>query len=275
MISTSGRLSSDYFEKETTVKHSFLLPSLAAVLAVVLGGYVTNAGETRQVIVLKLDDVVAYRSEDGSPVSDRWQRITDFLKVSEIKASYGIIGFSLEEDNEAYFDWIKDLHKSGLIEFWNHGYRNRKATDKTGEFEGSSEEQRAALEKTQRLAKEKLGIELKAFGPHWSGTNKHTTRALEGIPEIKIWFYGRKGATKFIFPRFLTLEYPTHVADFAKFKAAYERVGHDKKCLALQGHPNSWNDERWANFVKIIDYLRSKGCLFMTPSEYMAKALRH
>jgi hypothetical protein len=42
----------------------------------------------------------------------------------------------LEEDNQAYFDWIKDLHKSGLIEFWNHGYSNRKATDKTGEFEG-------------------------------------------------------------------------------------------------------------------------------------------
>ena len=257
------------------MKLSFLLPTLAAVLAVVLPGHVTNAGETPQVIVLKLDDVVAYRSEDGSPVSPRWQRITDFLKASEIKASYGIIGFSLEKDNEAYFDWIKDLHKSGLIEFWNHGYRNRKATDKTGEFEGSFEEQKAALEKTQRLAKEKLGIELKAFGPHWSRTNKHTARALEGIPEIKIWFYGRKGTTKFIFPRFLTLEYPVHVPDFAKFKAAYERVGHDKKCLALQGHPNSWNDERWANFVKIIDYLRSKGCLFMTPSEYMAKVSRH
>jgi peptidoglycan/xylan/chitin deacetylase (PgdA/CDA1 family) len=235
------------------------------------GGYVTNAGETPQVIVLKLDDVVAYRSEEGSPVSDRWQRITDFLKASEIKASYGIIGFSLEKDNEAYFDWIKDLHKSGLIEFWNHGYRNRKATDKTGESEGSFEEQRSALEKTQRLAKEKLGIELKAFGPHWSGMNKHTARALEGIGEIKIWFYGPEGTTKFIFPRFLSLEYPTHVPDFAKFKAAYERVGHDKKCLALQGHPNSWNDERWANFVEIIDYLQSKGCLFMTPSEYMAK----
>ena len=194
------------------------------------------------------------------------------LQESDIKASYGIIGFSLEEDNKAYFDWIKDLHASGRIEFWNHGYRNRKGTDKTGEFEGSFEEQKASLERTQRLAKEKLGIELRAFGPHWSGTNAATARALEGIPEIKMWFYGPKDSSKFVFPRVLTLENPTHVPDFAKFKAAYERVGHDKKCLALQGHPNSWNDERWDNFVKIIDYLKSKGCVFMTPSEYMALA---
>jgi peptidoglycan/xylan/chitin deacetylase (PgdA/CDA1 family) len=200
--------------------------------------------------------------------------VTDFLRESGIHGSFGIIGFSLEEDNQPYFDWIKKLHESGLIEFWNHGYRIRKATDKTGEFEGSFEEQKVALERTQRLAKEKLGIELKAFGPHWSGTNEDTARALDGIPEITMWFYGPTDSGKFVFPRFLTLENPTHVPDFAKFKEAYDRVGYDKDCLALQGHPNSWDDERWANFLKIIDFLKSKGCVFMTPSEYMAKAKR-
>ena len=94
----------------------------------------------------------------------------------------------------------------------------------------------------------------------------------QGISEIQIWFYGPEDSKKFILPRFLSLENPTHVPDFTKFKAAYERVGHDKKCLTLQGHPKSWNDERWDNFVKIIEYLKSKGCVFMTPSEYMALA---
>jgi peptidoglycan/xylan/chitin deacetylase (PgdA/CDA1 family) len=225
--------------------------------------------EAPQVIVLKLDDVVAHRSPDGLPVSPRWQRITDFLKESNVKASYGIIGFSLEEDNQAYFDWIRDLHKSGLIEFWNHGYRHRKDTDKTGEFEEAFPTQKVALERTQQLAKEKLGIHLKAFGPHWSGTNKGTVKALQSIPEITMWFYGPADSSKFIFPRALTLEKPTHVPDFDKFRTAYERVGHDKKCLALQGHPNSWDEERWEAFVKIIDYLKSKGCVFMTPSEYL------
>ena len=128
-----------------------------------------------------------------------------------------------------------------------------------------------ALERTQLLAQQKLGIELRVFGPHWSGTNEHTTRALKGIPEILMWFYGREDSGKFIFPRYLTLEYPTHVPDFSKFKDAYATVGHDKPCLVLQGHPNSWNDERWNEFVKIIEFLKSRGCVFMTPSEYFAK----
>lgn len=165
--------------------------------------------------------------------------MVDFLNESNIKASLGIIGFSLEEDNPAYFDWIKNLDASGRFEFWNHGYRNRKASDKIGEFEGSYEQQKAALERTQRLAREKLGIELKAFGPHWSGTNQDTARALDEILEIKMWFHGREGSKKLVFPRILTLENPTHVPDFSKFTAAYDRVGRDKECLVLQGHPKS------------------------------------
>ena len=113
--------------KEITVKFTFLFGLAVTILGVASPWHVAEAGETPQVIVLKLDDVVAYRSQDGSPVSPRWQRITDFLKERDIKASYGIIGFSLEDDNQAYFDWIRQMHESGLIEFWNHGYRNRRA----------------------------------------------------------------------------------------------------------------------------------------------------
>ncbi len=256
-----------------TVKLPFLLPISVAVVLVASLEALANGGdtpdETPQVIVLKLDDVVAHPLPNGLPVSPRWQRITDFLKETNTKASYGIIGSSLEKDNQAYFEWIKNLHKSGLIEFWNHGYRSRKATDKTGEFEGPFEEQKYALERTQNLAQQKLGIQLKAFGPHWSGTNADTAIAMKEIPEIAMWFYGPETSSKFVFSRFLTLENPTHVPDFDKFQTAYEKVGHDKKCLALQGHPMSWDDERWAGFVRIIGYLKSKGCIFMTPSEYI------
>jgi len=251
------------------VKLAFLLPATAVAVTLALVGHVADADEASQVIILKLDDVVAQRSPNGSPVSPRWQRITDFFKESGIKASYGIIGYSLEEDNQAYFDWIKGLHQSGQVEFWNHGYRNRKATDTAGEFEGGFEEQRAALEKTQRLAKAKLGLELKAFGPHWSGTNAHTARALKGISEISMWFYGPADSGKFAFERVLTLENPTFVPDPVKFKTLYERVGRGKRCLALQGHPNAWDDKRWEGFVEIIAFLKSKGCVFMTPSEYL------
>ena len=253
-----------------TMNQKFLVAIVGVCIAGASAAMTVGAAEpsqtSAQVIILKLDDVVG-------PPSPAWQRITEFLRTSRIKASYGIIGYSLEEDRPEYFDWIKDLHRSGQIEFWNHGYRNRQGSDKSGEFEGSYEEQKNSLERTQKLAREKLGIELKAFGPHWSGTNEGTVRALEEIPEITMWFYGPKESTsKFVFPRFLTLENPTHHPDFEKFKSAYEGVGTGEKCLALQGHPNSWNPERWDSFVKIIDFLKSKGCVFMTPSEYRATA---
>jgi peptidoglycan/xylan/chitin deacetylase (PgdA/CDA1 family) len=229
------------------------------------------AKTTGKVIILKLDDVTPHGAHGRAPVSPRWQRVADYLEKSNIRASFGIIGSSLEQDNQAYFDWIKDLHRKGSIEFWNHGYKDRNGADKAGEFEGSFQEQAAALQKTQALAKQKLGIELKAFGPHWSGTNENTEKALATTPEIKIWFYGPKDSKKFVFERVLTLEFPTFVPDPDKFKEFYERRALDKPCLALQGHPNQWTDQRWQGFLKIIEFLKSKGCVFMTPSEYMEK----
>ena len=35
----------------------------------------------------------------------------------------------------------------------------------------------------------------------------------------------------------------------------------------MQGHPASWDDTRWENFVKIIEYLEKEGVRFVTPSE--------
>jgi peptidoglycan/xylan/chitin deacetylase (PgdA/CDA1 family) len=254
------------------------LYSTAALLTGLFFGPVTNGGETTekppQIIILKLDDVIAQGTDARSPVPPRWQRVADFVEESHIKASFGIIGFSLEQDNRAYFDWIKNLHQKGNIEFWNHGYKNRKDADKTGEFEDTFEKQKTALERTQKLAKEKLGIELKVFGAHWSGTNKDTAKALEGIPEITMLFYDPRDSKKFVFEQVLALENPIFVPDAEKFKELYEARAKNKTCLALQGHPNAWDEKRWAGFVKIIEFLKSQGCVFMTPSEYLAKTPR-
>ena len=242
---------------------------MAPLLLLCLNTALCNTpSETPQVVVLKLDDVVAQPSANGLPVSPRWERIKNFLEERHIRASFGIIGYSLEQENPAYFDWIKAIHKKDQIEFWHHGYRNRQGSDPTGEFEDSFETQKQALERTQQLAKEKLGITFNVFGPHWSVTNQDTIKALESIPEITMWYYGPKAYNQFAFERVMTLEDPVHVPDFVKFKATYEQKAKDKSVLALQGHPNSWDDTRWQNFVQIIDYLTAQGCVFMTPSEY-------
>ena len=223
-----------------------------------------------QIIILKLDDVQQVKN---GAVHRNWQRVADYIEANHLKASFGIICSSLENDNPAYFDWIKAMNKQGFIEFWLHGYRQRTTADKTGEFDqGTFEEQKAALERSEVLAKEKLGFSLPAFGPHWSGTTSETEKALDAIPEIKIWLYGPKTSKfyrKMSLPRVLGLEYRTFVPDFAKFKEAYERVGAAETCLVLQGHPPNWStDERWNGFIQIVGFLKARGCVFMTPSEY-------
>lgn len=237
--------------------------------------YAAENGDARrkpQVIILKLDDV---RQVNNGVVHRNWQRVADYIEKNDLKASFGIICSSLETDNRAYFDWIKALQQKGFIEFWLHGYRQRTNQDKTGEFEqGTFEEQRAVLEHSEKLAREKLGFTLPAFGQHWSGTTDATEKALEAVPEIEIWLYGPKTPkfyAKVSLPRVMGLENPTFVPDFANFKATYERIGATEPYLVLQGHPPNWyTDERWNGFLQIVEFLKARGCVFMTPSEYVA-----
>lgn len=225
-----------------------------------------------QVVLLKLDDVVQVRM-GKNPVSSRWLRIKDFLAEKHIKGSFGVICESLEKDNPVYFQWLKDLQAGGQIELWMHGYHLKTAAE-PGEFEhGTFEEQKAILEKAERLAKEKLGFSLPAFGPHWTGTTDATDQALESVPEVKIWLYGPKKPkffSRLSIERVMALENPTFVPDATKFQTTYEKSAAKLDVLLLQGHPDQWTDERWAGFVKIIEFLQSKNVVFMTPSEYQA-----
>ena len=41
-----------------------------------------------------------------------------------------------------------------------------------------------------------------------------------------------------------------------------------RDCFVLQGHPNQWDDARFAEFVKLVEYLQAQGVTFTTPYEY-------
>jgi len=225
-----------------------------------------------QVILLKLDDVIAAH-HGPAPVSPRWQRVTDYLKTNHIKASFGVICESLESDNPAYFQWLKDIQSGGLIELWMHGYHMKKP-DEPGEFDhGTVDEQRAILEKAETLAKAKLGFPLPAFGPHWSATTDATDEAVQAVPDIQIWLYGPKQPKFFrrlSLERIMALENPTFVPDPVKFKQTYEKTGAKEPFLVLQGHPDQWvEDQRWEGFLAILEFLKSRHVTFLTPSEYM------
>lgn len=251
--------------------------AVAACLTALMLASILQASETGtaprppQVVILKLDDL---RNVDNAPVHKNWQRMANYLATNRLHASFGIIGSSLESESPAYFDWIKLQHSKGAIEFWLHGYHLRTKDDKTGEFEqGSAAGQQAVLERVEKLAKEKLGFTFAAFGPHWTGTTVETEKALQAVPEITIWLNGPATPAfykKTSLPRCIAMEDTTFVPDFGKFKTAYSQFAATQPFLVLQGHPVAWvKEEQWTGFFNIVEFLKSKGCIFMTPSEYV------
>ncbi len=225
------------------------------------------AGEplNKPVIILKLDDL--------TNVTPAWQRCTDFLQAQNIKASFGIIGFALETPSPQLVAFIKKLHQSGMVEFWNHGYKNRKSKDEPDEF-GSADvqQQLQALNRTQTLAREKLGFSLACFGPHWSPTNATTEQALVQCPEITaVFFYTKPLPARpwFVFERKLELENPLFRPNPDSVKTNFEKLAATQKYFCMQGHPNQWDEKRFEDFTKAVLYLKEQGCPFMTASEYI------
>lgn len=247
------------------------LLSLIIVSFIVVSMTNCSKKQDQKIVILKLDDVTA-NDDSGKVVSARWQRVADYIENRKIKAAFGVIGFSLEEDNPEYFKWITDRAARGYIEFWNHGYYNRTKGDTIGEFEGTYEQQLRALQLTNSLAKDKLSLTFVAWGRHWSGCDDNTDRALAQMPDIKFIFGNPDPAIHFkgyVFPHNLDMEYPVHNTDFEEFVKAYQGEWTNLEFFYLQGHPNSWDDIRWDNFVRIVEFLESENVRFVTPSEFL------
>jgi peptidoglycan/xylan/chitin deacetylase (PgdA/CDA1 family) len=225
--------------------------------------------QSQKLVVLKLDDVVS--GPAGQVVPQRWQRVADYLEGKKIKSSMGVIGYSLVDDNPTYFKWITDrTTPCGYIEFWNHGFHSRTEEDPLGEFERSYAEQLYSFRMTDSLAYTKMGLQFPVWGPHWSGSNEDTDRALAQMPQIRMTFSYPPNAVHykgFVFKNRLDIEFPTHNPDFEAFRKTYLEKSKGWDYFFLQGHPNSWDETRWENFVKIIEYLEKEGVRFVTPTE--------
>jgi peptidoglycan/xylan/chitin deacetylase (PgdA/CDA1 family) len=233
---------------------------------------VVTSNAPKPFVILKLDDLW-YKDNQ---VHEGWEQVIAFLNDQNIIGTIGLIGNSLEQDNEAYFDWIKKRQQEGH-EIWNHGFchcRNRDQEKEIREFRGTDfEAQFASISTTQKLANEKLGITLRTFGAPYNSTDDHTANALAEIPDLKVWLFKETDSStdKFLLDRIpeVNIEYPVHQPDFEEFKKGYEQFK-SEPILIIQGHPRSWaaDKNRLENFKKIILYLKNEGVTFTTPYEY-------
>jgi len=224
-------------------------------------------------VILKLDDV---GKQGNGRVPPRWIKVADFIKERKIKAGLGIICNSLEGDSTQLIKWIQEQQATGLFEFWNHGYDHKEWQEgdkKLQEFKGASyEQQKEHFLKSQALFTEKVGFPMKTFGAPFNATDENTVKAIAEIPELKIWLYAdpKTPAGKVVLtrPDWLGIENPLFVPSLDRFIRPYDN--HFKtECLVIQGHPNQWDDARFAEFVKIVDFLTEQKAVFVTPSEYV------
>lgn len=241
-------------------------------------------------VVLKLDDV---RTNDNGHLSARWRRVGDFARERQIKVALGVIANSLETAKPDYVRWLDAMQESGLVEFWFHGYDHgvRPVGDKqAAEFTARSyAEQKAIFAKSQTLALAKIGASFRTYGPPGGG-NLHpsaedmeaTARVLSEDPAMRVWLYPKPhdalsralsaSGKVLVLDRVwqVNLEQPLFVPNLAKFVEGYEKHAAGRRYFVLQGHPNKWDDARWAEFVKIIDHLQANRIPIVLPSELAA-----
>ena len=221
----------------------------------------------KQIGFFKADDV---KYDPLHVISPAWQKFFDYMKSKQIKASAGLICNSLEFGDQEYYFRLKELHQSPYFELFNHGYDHSAGTNEKGEkyveFQNTPYEyQKEHLLKAQSLTKEKLNITLRTFGAPENAIDDNTTKAMEEVDDLKIWFFGKPEYSKMLLSIWGTVESPTCNPNYEEFiKHYFPTVDY----YVLQIHPWIWTDEQFGIFEKILDYLIQQEVTFLLPYEY-------
>jgi peptidoglycan/xylan/chitin deacetylase (PgdA/CDA1 family) len=238
-------------------------------------------------IILKLDDLKMHRGM----AHPRWQKMADYIDSKGIKCTMGMLCYDLENATPQYIKWIRDHHDSGNWEFWFHGWDHKSYKGEDGktynEFHHRTyEEQKKRLSDSQELAYEKLGFHFTCFGPPGgSGTlsqDEVTHQIMIDDPYITTWLYPspidklgeqtNKQGDIVILDRVwgVGLESSVGAANFDAFVRGYIKYVKQRDYFTLQGHPAIWDDHRFEEFQKIIEFLIEQKANFVLPSEYSA-----
>jgi hypothetical protein len=201
------------------------------------------------------------------------------MEIEKVPASIGLICESIEKGDQSYHDWITDKQETGLFEFWNHGLDHSKGSENGApywEFRNQSrEKQQKHLLYAQKLASEKLGLELVTFGAPYNQSDQVTAEVLEEIKEIKNWLYPPSGVTtsktRLERLRGVNIEYPVHNPSSYQFWNNFY-FNSNTELLVIQGHPNSWDERRFHEFEGIIQYLKLLNLEVILPRDLQQKS---
>ncbi len=231
--------------------------------------------------------VVIIKADDLGNITPNWQRFISMTIDNNIASSIGVISNNMTEKAtiEKVKEWsvLKNVKGESNFEFWDHGY-DHSNTNNIYEFNGTDlASQIDDLKRSQNFFKDSLGLICSTFSAPYNQSSNVTFEALKLFPEIKIWIcYQRiekQSHSSWINPNFSSVKYKqSHILLDIKVEAVYHIPINSVKSffnankfapyLVIQIHPNAWTDNDFSDFQTLIDFLKTKHVIFMTPVQY-------
>ncbi|MBQ2967883.1 MAG: DUF2334 domain-containing protein [Clostridia bacterium] len=212
--------------------------------------------------ILKFDDL-------GPGTVEAFQKAIDVCEEEGVVASLGLIGkrFNDETDPSVYTT-IQNWHDNGF-EIWHHGFEHSPEEYSTYTYE----QQKESFGKVLDLIQEKCGITITAFGsPHNNSTELTRDMIEENFPQIKaIMLASYEGTNNItVLNKQVRLEAAT-AGVMADYQTVQNRYANRRSgdVIVMQGHPSGWDEEELLKLKLIIQFLKQKGCIFITPTEYV------
>ena len=212
--------------------------------------------------VLQFDKAIAYLSREGIP------------------ATAGVLGKWLENaktNPEKYKNQISTLKNWILAghQLWIHGYDHA-----PGEFAAMKEQPAATYQKqkeliqiTYDLMESVLSYRTTCFSASFNQNNESTISVLnQEFPQIQTVMFmhdtnQRLDALNLSSDSICEIELGSGAVSSELFLARYPYIS-DLPYLVIQAHPGLWNEESFQELKKIVGFLKTKNCVFMTPEQY-------
>ena len=224
-----------------------------------------------QVIIIRLDDLKV-------GTMDAYSALTDWAAENEVALSIGMVCNSIDEDNGAYIQTVKDMVNTGFVEIWCHGYDHtyHEGTGVTAEFTRQTAEYQAeVLRRCYDAVYEKTDgvVKLSCLGTPSGGMDENTFAALEMVPEFKANFgstsvpYDGNGFANLT--NSLWMEPSTgKLQTLDTLKGYYDSRTVGKEYMIFGCHAGYFSDEDMDTLKAFVEYLKTKDLVFMTPSQY-------
>lgn len=241
---------------------------ILAALLLVLTTSVSAAGiNGTPIIILKCDD---YKSNNAASI-ENFEKLFQILQEENVTASFGIVGNSSTSGNTAAFWENTKKYIASGIEIWSHGWLHRKNDEGVAEFNGmlSYDEMKTNFQKVIDLvAKNTDGYQITSFGAPYNAISSECLSMIQqDFPQIKaIFFTGKEPATEAVrLTNSMKIETGTGKASYDAFLESYNP---DLDYAAIQSHPGNFSDESREEYRNMIQFLKSKNSVFMTPTQY-------